>query len=271
MTQSSVAGFQDVDRTGDPSELLRHLQRTSETEEVVRIGQERLARFGIPRRGIVADLGCGLGGQTIMLARHVSPGSGRAIGVDMSKAMLSFARARPDAEGLPIEFREADVHRLPFEDESLDAVWIERVLIHVEDPRRVLRELWRVLRPGGRASFAETAHHGTTFDSPDREVSDLIAATNRASLRNPDVGPALPRLLREAGFAGSELYPELFRLKGFEMAAVGFRWREILARFVEEGRITEERAGAWLEGMRTADAAGIMVCLTPVFVAFATK
>jgi ubiquinone/menaquinone biosynthesis C-methylase UbiE len=185
--------------------------------------------------------------------------------------MLDFARVRPEAQDLPVEFLEGDVARLPFVDESLDAVWMERVLIHVENPAGVMAEIHRVLRPGGRAVLYESNHYGTTFDSPDREVSDLIAAANRASQRNPNVGPALLRLAHQAGFAEYELEPELLRVRDFELCAAGFRWREVLSRLVDDKTISEARAEEWWQGMRDADAVGILFCVTPVFTLFATR
>lgn len=199
---STSIGFRNVDAAPDPSVLIRFLQRVSEAEFIRARARERLTRSGLPLRGAVADLGCGLGADTVMLARHVAPGGGRVVALDRSRAMLDHARARPEARGLPVEFREGDVQRLPFGDASLDAVWMERVLVHVEDPAAVLAEVARVLRPGGRAVLGETSQHGTTFDAADRGLSDRLEAISKASMRNPWVGAALPRLLRRAGFGG---------------------------------------------------------------------
>jgi ubiquinone/menaquinone biosynthesis C-methylase UbiE len=222
--QNAAVGFRDVDAAPDPFDLARFLQRISESEFARTRARERLNRSGIPPRGVVADLGCGLGADTVMLTRHVAQGGGRAVGLDRSRAMLDLACARSDAEGLPIEFREGDVHRLPFEDASLDAVWMERVLTHAEAPEAVMAELARVLRPGGRVALAEHSHHGTTFDSPDRALSDRMAAVNQASLRSPGVGAALPRLLRRAGFGAVEFMPELLLMPpDFEWNATAFR------------------------------------------------
>jgi len=160
MARSSIVGFRDVDASHDPADLIRYLQTVSEVPFVRDRAQARLTRSRIAPGHVVADLGCGLGGDTIMLARQVSPSGGRAIGIDRSRAMLEHARARAKASGLPIEFREGDIRSLPFEDASLDACWMERVLIYADDPAAVLAEVRRVLRPGGQAVVQEYDYRG---------------------------------------------------------------------------------------------------------------
>jgi ubiquinone/menaquinone biosynthesis C-methylase UbiE len=268
---STSVGFRNVDAAPDPSVLVQFLQRVSETEFIRARARERLTRSGLLPRGVVADLGCGLGADTVMLARHVAPGGGRVVALDRSRAMLDHARARPDVQGLPVEFREGDVQKLPFADASLDAVWMERVLVHAEDPAAVLAELARVLRPGGQAVLGETSQYGTIFDAADRTLSDRLEEISKASMRNPWVGAALPRLLRQAGFGRVEFAPELMQMpQDFEFAAAVFRLRELLSRLADDGEVTEARAEAWWDGMRAAAEEGVLVCLIPFFTAFAT-
>src|SRR5438105_1711783 len=73
---------------------------------------------------------------------------------DLSDDYLAEARRRAAANGVAIDFRPADAHRLPFADESFDVVWGNAILHHL-DLRVAARELRRVLRPGGVAVFCE--------------------------------------------------------------------------------------------------------------------
>jgi ubiquinone/menaquinone biosynthesis C-methylase UbiE len=208
-------GFRDVDAAPDPLRFVRSMQSSSESAFMRARARDRLGRSGLPPRGIVLDLGCGLGADTLMLARHVAPGGGRAIGLDRSETMLSEARARPEAADLPVEFRQGDVHRLPFADGELDGCWVERVLIHAEAPAVAMSEMRRVLHEGGRAVIMEPDYRTLAIDASDRGVSEFVAATFAAKHRNPDAGGALLRLALDAGFAKAEVEPEAARFPSF--------------------------------------------------------
>jgi ubiquinone/menaquinone biosynthesis C-methylase UbiE len=94
----------------------------------------------------VLDVGCWAGDGLRSLAEFVGA-TGRVVGVDTSKAMLAEARAR--TEGLAVECRVGDAHRLEFATDTFDACRADRVFQHLERPREALAELVRVTRPGG--------------------------------------------------------------------------------------------------------------------------
>ena len=96
-----------------------------------------------PVRGRVLDVGCGAGSVAKAVKRD-RPDL-EVVGCDVSRSALAVAEA--SAEG--VDFRLAEAARLPFADGGFDFVWIFDVLEHVERPDQVLREVARVLRPGG--------------------------------------------------------------------------------------------------------------------------
>lgn len=91
----------------------------------------------------VLEVGCGTG----MILKEIAPVARRAVGLDISRGMLEKARAR----GLDVV--EGTATDLPFADGSFDAVYSFKVLAHVEQIERAMREVARVLRPGGRAAL----------------------------------------------------------------------------------------------------------------------
>lgn len=102
----------------------------------------------------VADLGCGTGHTTAVLAPHVR----KVVGVDQSAAMLRAARKRT-AEFENVDLRQGSLEALPLDDESIDAALLILVLSYVSDPVQVLRETTRVLRPGGRVVVVDLLRH----------------------------------------------------------------------------------------------------------------
>ena len=99
-------------------------------------------------RGLrVLEIGCGLGTDGARFARA----GALYTGVDLTEAAVSLARRRFELEGLPGEFRVADAEALEFEDETFDLVYSHGMLHHTPAVRAAVREVHRVLRPGGRA------------------------------------------------------------------------------------------------------------------------
>jgi SAM-dependent methyltransferase len=94
-------------------------------------------------RGKVLDVGCGAGSVAKAVKRERT--DLQVFGCEMSRSALAVADATPDG----VAFKLATAERLPFADGELDFVWIFDVLEHVDDPAKVLREVARVLRPGG--------------------------------------------------------------------------------------------------------------------------
>jgi ubiquinone/menaquinone biosynthesis C-methylase UbiE len=121
------------------------------TQPATRISSKKLksAQMELRSGDIVADVGCGTGEDVLALAMKVGA-AGRAIGVDLSSTMIATAGERSRQCGLKVSFVQRDVQKLGFEDGCFDALRAERALQHTADPTMALREMVRVLKPGGR-------------------------------------------------------------------------------------------------------------------------
>src|ERR1700749_435594 len=95
----------------------------------------------------VLEIGCGLGTDGARFARAGAVYTE----VDLTEAAVSLARRRFELEGLQGDFRVADAEALEFGDESFDLVYSHGVLHHTPDARAAVKEVRRVLKPGGRA------------------------------------------------------------------------------------------------------------------------
>ncbi len=111
----------------------------------------------IPRGLRVADIGTGTGGMLPMLAEFAES----IVAVDISKEMLKHARQRAKALSLSnVEFVKADLGDLPLEDASVDAAFATLVLHHAPKPGAALKEMARILRPGGTLVVVDLVAHG---------------------------------------------------------------------------------------------------------------
>lgn len=115
--------------------------------------QQSLLFKADPRPGeMVLDISCGTGLVTLPLADIVQPG-GSVTGVDLSEGMIQEARLRAEKKGVEnVSFKQMDAEALGFSDNSFDVVICSLGLMYFPYPQKALREMHRVLKPGGRAA-----------------------------------------------------------------------------------------------------------------------
>ena len=163
-------------------------------------GQRALRLLGLQPGASVLEVGCGTGVFLPALATAVGP-SGRIVGLDHSSPLLDEARARVERLGLAdqIELVQGDAQALPFEDGQFDAAHCERVLMHLEDPSRAIREMARVVRQGGRVVAAEIAARNAGIIHPDHELERRLGAMLVSGIRHGWMGVELRQRFGDAG------------------------------------------------------------------------
>jgi ubiquinone/menaquinone biosynthesis C-methylase UbiE len=154
----------------------------------------------IKKGDVVIDLGSGAGNDAF-IARHETGEDGKVIGVDFTPAMIEKARQNADARGFDnVEFVQGDIENMPLAENLADVVVSNCVLNLVPDKNKVIKEIYRVLKPGGHFS-----------------ISDIVLEGE------------LPRQIKEAAemYAGcvsgaiqKSVYMELIELNGFKNISV---------------------------------------------------
>lgn len=178
------------------SVLRSHRWRTAENSAGYLLGALR------PGQSLL-DIGCGPGNITVGLARAVEPGE--VVGVDLAQGIIDRARADAAHENLAnLSFRVADTYELDFDDGTFDVVHAHQVLQHLGDPVAALREMRRVLAPGGHLAVRDGDYKAFMWSPPnpllDRwlELYHQVTAMNGAEA---DAGRHLLGWVTGAGFS----------------------------------------------------------------------
>ena len=131
----------------------------------------------------VLDLGSGAGFDAFLAARAVGP-AGRVIGVDMTPQMIVRARENLKQTAFQnIEFREGEIESLPVADSSVDVIISNCVINLSPEKERAFREMFRVLRPGGRLAIADIVldDAGQKIEAAEVDWSGCVAGAERVS------------------------------------------------------------------------------------------
>jgi SAM-dependent methyltransferase len=220
----------------------------------------------------VLEAGCGVGAQTVTLARR-SPGA-RIVSVDIAAASLAAAKTKVEAAGLVnVRFQQADIFALPFERASFDHVFVCFVLEHLSRPREALERLKALLKPGGTMTVIE-GDHGSTYFHPESDAAhDAIRCQvelQRAAGGNANIGRELYPLMLRAGLRNVRVSPRMVYVDSSRPNLVDGFTRKTFTAMIEGVRESAVRAGMvaperFDEGIRalyrTAEADGVF-CYT---------
>ena len=150
----------------------------------------------------VLDLGSGGGIDVLLSARRVGPG-GKAYGLDMTDEMLELARANQRRAGVEnVEFLRGEIEQIPLPDASVDVVISNCVINLSADKGRVLREAFRVLKPGGRFAVSDIVRT-KEIDPAMKDDAELWVGCIAGALHESEYRS----LLADAGFAAVDVEP----------------------------------------------------------------
>lgn len=204
-----------------------------------------------PAGSLVLEAGCGVGAQTVVLARN-SP-TARFVAVDVSSDSVAETQRRLEAAGCAnVRVMQGDIHDLPMAEGSFDHVFVCFVLEHLADPLRALVALRRLLRPGGTITVIE-GDHGSAFFHPDdgaaRDAIACLVELQRRAGGDPMIGRRLTGLLQQAGFDRVRTTPrcvhadgatpalaDAFTRRTFAAMAAAARDAALQARMIEPSR-----------------------------------
>jgi ubiquinone/menaquinone biosynthesis C-methylase UbiE len=260
-----------IDAQPTAAKLADTLEVRGRTPAQVRVRRRFLRFVPIRTGGRVLEVGCGTG----VVLRDLMALAGRrgeVTGLDASRTMLERARALArSAAGAPLRLRHGDASELPFAGGRFDAALAVTLILHVRDPLRVVQELARVTRAGGRVALQDQDFGLVGAAHPDRALTDRILDGVAARIyEEPYSGRRLPALLREAGLEHVRVLADVYQdtaLSDFSRAFLERR-AENAVRF---GIVDAPTARRWLDGFNEYVARGAFVLTMNYFGAVGVK
>ena len=217
----------------------------------------------------IVEVGCGTGVLDRWLAQYTG-GANHIIGVDINRYLLHEAMALAQQEGRtgPIEFREGSAEALPFADNNVDVAMSVTVIEEV-DANRMLAEMVRVTKPGGRVAIVARA-----MDSP-----FLMNLRLRAELKAKADAPGVIGNVEEKGCADASLYQRLHQvgltqIQMFPQLAAFDSSDTHIVQFMQDvllAKLTQDEAREWQTARAQAEAEGTFFMAWPHHCAVGTK
>lgn len=199
------------------------------------------------------DCGCGMGALTASLAEYVAPGE--VIGIDRDPGQVDVARTWTAQKGIHnVRFEVSNIEHIPYPEASFDAVFALTVLEHVKDPLSVLREMRRLLKPGGVAGIQDPDYGLLTQTPSLPQVDELIRWMIGFHEENgsPYYARHLRRYMLDAGFTRAEGFAAC--IGGGNDQMVNFNYELVIKPTIENLR-------SWIKQSGLADDTHIDACL----------
>jgi len=198
-----------------------------------------------PAGSRVLEAGCGVGAQTVTLAKN-SPHA-RITSVDISEASVAEANRKVEAAGFTnVVFQQADIFHLPFKPGSFEHVFVCFVLEHLSRPVEALLILKELIRPGGTITVIE-GDHGSAYFHPDSEAArraiQCQVELQRRAGGNANIGRELYPLLCNAGYSPVRISPRMVYVDSSRPGLVDGFTKKTFTAMIEGVRDSTVRAG----------------------------
>lgn len=268
----AYSGFCNIDDSHCPKSYLSYVNWTNE-HQISRLSKELLVkRILRPRTGeYILDIGCGAGHDVHTLARLVGR-EGHVVGIDQSKTMIRAAQQQQVQRQRPtVEFRVCDAHHLHFPDNTFDACLAVGTLMFMKNPSQVLKEVFRVLKPGGRLVAHEADWDSLAIAGGDAATTNTIVRIIKHSLYQSGIGHQLPVLFWQAEFKNILVEACTLTVSDYVFADKGWRIEATLDEARMAGVISSARSKSLLNQLRAADDAGQFFGTCTAFAVAATK
>jgi ubiquinone/menaquinone biosynthesis C-methylase UbiE len=257
MSHSNARGNPSKAGAAEALHMAAFLEERSHVPDAVRLNERLCQAVAAKPAEHLLEVGGGSG----IVCRMLAPSVGRAglvVGLDISLEMCAQARRYARAEGIEagLAFHAGTAEALPYSDAGFDGALAVRTLLHVAEPRIVIREMMRVVRPGGRIVAMDWDFETVTVDHPDVELTRRLLHW-RSDQRGGNTwsGRQLWQNLKVAGLRNLTVNPWVVIAHSEAEGLTQSLWRAAQAA-LDDGAISQAEHDAWRTELKQRIEAG---------------
>jgi ubiquinone/menaquinone biosynthesis C-methylase UbiE len=213
----------------------------------------------LEKGNVVVDLGCGNGYDTRMLANIVGQ-TGKVLGVDFDVQILQEACKTAEQQNIHnIEYIQADAEAIPLENNSCDAVRVERVFQHLKNPRKVMKEIRRILKPEGKIVIIETDWLGLHFHTPFYKIEQkIVNFLVDHKLNNGRASALLIDYIIGERFQDAQIEATPFVLSDYQAAETIIKLEDLILNIQDSNFIDKKELEMWKDTLVSYDELGFL-------------
>jgi len=214
-----------------------------------RISKKYLAKIPPENIHTLLDLGCGLGETTRMLSKTFPHAS--CTGLDMNEQLIAYGESQ---ESPNIDYQAADATKLPFPDHHFDFIFTRYLLIHVPDPKAVLKEMKRVCKKGGIIFIQESDMRIEGGLYPQNWAYDLLVKAYHVLYSDSQLGRKMPTYFEACGLPAPTIRCDTFLMhtyqQGVSKKLSRMTGEAILDNMLSKKLLDEDKAEAFIEELK---------------------
>jgi arsenite methyltransferase len=195
----------------------------------------------------ILDVGSGPGLLTLEIAARVAP-NGNVTGIDVSTDMIKLAQSRQE-DAQCIIFQEGDAVSLPFADATFDAAVSVQVYEYVDALTEAFKEVYRILRPGGRIVIIDTDWDSIIWHVDNCCLMARVMDTWKLRFAHPYLPRTLRRRLRDAGFVNQRTKSLTVLNTEYSDATYSIRHLPLMRQFLVQNGLSESDVTSWTKDL----------------------
>lgn len=252
-----------------------HIERLAHILEIrgaqprqTKMRQACFSAAGLNKGMSILELGCGTGVVTRELAR-IAGRNGRVVGIDVSAALLNYARGRSVAGGVTVEYMIGDAYKLAFDDNSFDASCCVTLFAHLHNLERVVREMIRVARR--TVMLLDQDYQTLLFENSNTKLTRKILQHGADyNVLDGWCGRKLPGLLVSHGMQNVQCWPFVYSERDSQSYLITIAER-FAALATGQGVVTQQEGKEWLQELYDRAVEGTFFASLNYYFAFGSK